>query len=257
MSICSEFPRYSYPGREAAGFLFDLLLGHRRSFRCDAQACLRRLQPPLQLLGQEHIPLHGPALLVFNHYYRPGFNAWWLALGIASVVPAEIHFAMTGELTFAGQWYAPFGQAISRWLLRRIARLYGFTTMPPMPPRQRDVEARAAAVRQFLTFARLHPQAILALAPEGGDNPPSGALNWPPPGAGRFLLLLAEAGFPLTPVGAWEEGGKFCLRFGLAYHLKVPPRLPAEVRDRLAAQQVMESIAALLPVHLRGPFAST
>ena len=72
----------------------------------------------------------------FNHYYRSGFNAWWMALGLAATVPLDIHFVMTGELTFPGKWYAPLGMAGSRWLLRRFS-IYGFTTMPPMPPRPR------------------------------------------------------------------------------------------------------------------------
>lgn len=58
-----------------------------------------------------------------------------LALGIASVVPAEIHFALMSKLTFPGRLYAPLGHAVSQWLLRRIARLYGSITMPPLPPR--------------------------------------------------------------------------------------------------------------------------
>ncbi|MCS7011322.1 MAG: 1-acyl-sn-glycerol-3-phosphate acyltransferase [Anaerolineales bacterium] len=253
----ASFPRYSYPGRAAAGFLFDLFLQRRRSFQRDAQACLARLVPPLRLLGAEYVPQAGPALIVFNHYYRPGFNAWWLALAISAVVPQEIHFAMTGELTFPGKWYAPLGQSASRWLLRRLANLYGFTTMPPMPPRPKDVEARAAAVMKFLAFARSHPQAILALAPEGGDNPPSGALARPPSGVGRFLLHLSGSGFPLVPVGAWEENGAFHLHFGPAYRLEILPRLDAEERDRLAAEMVMRTIAALLPSTLRGEFKAT
>ncbi len=249
-----SFPHYAYPGGLTAGFLLDLLLVRPRSFRADARACLARLEPPLRVFGEENIPQNGPALITFNHYYRPGFHAWWLALGIAALVPQEIHFGMTGELTFPGQWYAPLGQTVSRWLLRRLAKIYGFTAMPPMPPRPKDVAERARAVRAMLDYARAHPQAMLALAPEGGDNVPSGALTWPPPGAGRFLLLLAGSGFPITPVGAWEEAGQFCLCFGAAYRPEVSPRLEADERDRRAAQIVMSAIAAQLPERLRGEF---
>lgn len=250
-----SFPRYSYPGGLAAGFAFDVLFRQRRSFHADARACITRLEPPLRVFGEENIPQTGPALITFNHYYRPGFHAWWLALGIAALVPQEIHFGMTGELTYPGKWYAPLGRAGSRWLLRRLSKMYAFTTMPPMPPRPKDVEARARSVRAMLDYARTHPQAILALAPEGGDNIPSGALAWPATGAGRFLALLAGSGFPVTPVGAYEEAGEFCLRFGAAYRLEVSPRLKAEERDRRAAQIIMSAIAAQLPPRLRGPFA--
>jgi hypothetical protein len=250
------YPDYSYPLHLAPGFFASLLCGTRRSFHNDARACLARLKPPLKILGTENIPQTGPALITFNHYYRAGFHAWWLALAIAAVVPQEIHFGMTGELTWPGKWYAPLGQAGSRWLLGWLARIYGFTTMPPMPPRPRDVEARARSVRAMLEYARNHPQAILGLAPEGGDNVPSGALTWPSSGAGRFVSLLAAQGFPIVPVGAYEEAGEFCVSFGTAYRYQVPPRSAPAEKDRHAAQTIMSAIAARLPIRLQGEFAA-
>jgi hypothetical protein len=247
------FPDYSYPLRLAPGLVANIFLGGQRSFRLDGQMCLERLSPPLRVLGEENIPQSGPCLITFNHYYRPGFNAWWMALALAATVPVDIHFVMTGELTWPGKWYAPLGQAGSRWLLKRFSKIYGFTTMPPMPPREKDVAARARSVRATLTFARQHPQAILGLAPEGGDQP-GGYLNWPSPGAGRFVLLLADQGFPILPVGLYEENGEFCLRFGTAYHLQVPGGLDPDGKDHAAAQKVMTAIAAQLLPHLRGEF---
>ncbi|MEZ0395742.1 MAG: hypothetical protein ABWK53_04840 [Anaerolineales bacterium] len=248
------YPHYSYPPANLFGLAGRVFFGGRRAFRADSLACIRRLQPPLRLLGQEHIPLAGPALITFNHYYRPGFRAWWMALALAAVVRAEIHFIMTGELTFPGRWYAPLGQTASRLLLRRLAQVYGFTLMPPMPPRPWEVEGRARAVRAALAYRRSHPQAILGLAPEGGDNPPDGALAWPPPGAGRFVALLAGE-YPITPVGIYESEAALCLHFGQAYTLSLPPGLTAEQKDRLAAESVMRAIARLLPDYLRGDFA--
>lgn len=136
-----------------------------------------------------------------------------------------------------------------------MARVYGFTAMPPMPPRPQDVERRAAAVRRLLAFARSHPQAVLALAPEGGDRP-DGALVMPPSGAGRFLEQLARLGFPLQPVGIFEQAGRLCLNFGQPYTLALPPNLSANERDRIASRLVMERIAALLPEDLRGGFSA-
>jgi 1-acyl-sn-glycerol-3-phosphate acyltransferase len=248
-----EYPRYSYPLRLAPGLIANVFFGGRRSFRRDGLACIERLKPSLQVLGKENIPRGGPGLITFNHYYRPGFSAWWMALALTAIVPVEIHFVMTGELTFPGKWYAPLGMAGSRWLLRRFSRLYGFTAMPPMPPRPWDVEARARSVRAALAFAKAHPQAILGLAPEGGDQP-GGLANWPPAGAGRFVLLLAELGFPILPVGCFEEAGEFCLRFGLPYRLQVPRGLGPEGKDQRTAQIVMSAIAAQLPERLRGEF---
>ena len=126
--------------------------------------------------------------------------------------------------------------------------------MPPMPPRPHEVQARARAVRLVLQHARRTPRLVLALAPEGGDHP-GGTLTLPPPGAGRFLLLLARGGFPILPIGCWEQDGALCLRFGPSFRLQVPPALDAGERDRLAAETVMQAIANQLPPSLRGDFS--
>lgn len=251
----SSYPQYRYPCGMAAGLVFDTLFQRQRSFRSDAQACIRLLEPKLKILGKENIPIKGPALITFNHYYRPGFQAWWLALAIAAVIPVEIHFGMTEELTYPGRWYAPLGKIGSRWLLRRLSRIYGLTSMPPMPPREEDVEARACSVRAMLRFAKEHPQAILALAPEGGDNVPSGALASPPEGVGRFVSLLADRGFSTVPAGVYEQDGYLCLRFGKAYQLELPNTLYRCEKDLYVTQVVMSAIAALIPTNLQGEYA--
>jgi len=247
------YPRYTYPSFGLFRLTPNVLFGGHRSFRRDGQLCIERLKPPLRVLGEENIPQGGPCLITFNHYYRPGFDAWWMALGIAALVPVDMHWVMTGELTFPGKWYAPLGMAGSRWLLWRFSKIYGFTTMPPMPPREKDVARRARSVRATLSYARDHPQCVLGLAPEGGDQP-GGLLNWPASGAGRFVLLLAEQGFPVLPVGAYEENGEFNLRFGAAYRLELPRGLDPDEKDRAVAKTVMTAIAAQLPTRLRGGF---
>ena len=247
------FPKYSYPFGRILSLAANVFFGGQRFFRQDARACLERLTPPLRLLGKENIPQTGPCLITFNHYYRPGFHAWWMALAIAASVPADIHFGMTAELTFPGRWYAPLGMAGSRWLLKRLSKMYGFTAMPPMPPRPGDVKARARAVRKMLAYARKLPRAILALAPEGGDQP-EGILSWPPSGAGRFIAHLARSGYVILPVGAYEEAGYFCLHFGEPYPLQLPAGLAAAERDRTVAGILMRAIARQLPPRLRGEF---
>lgn len=231
----------------------DGLLARRRSFRRDAVDCVGTIRPPLQVFGRENIPLRGPCVITVNHYYRPGFAAQWFALAIAAAVPVEMHWAMTGELTFPGKWYASPGRAVSKWILARGARIYGFTTMPPMPPREADVEARARSVREVLGVMR-REQPILGFAPEGGDQP-GGKLAMPVSGAGRLGLLLAGLGCAFEPVAAYETDGVFCLGFGQPYQLNVPPNLSTDEKDRTAARIMMEHIAALLPTELRGEFA--
>jgi hypothetical protein len=165
-----------------------------------------------------------------------------------------MHWLMTGEFTYPGKWYKPLGAIASRLLLKRIARVYDFTTMPPMPPRPRDVNARAASVRAVLEYVRHAKDPILGLAPEGHD-PPNGVLTRPASGLGRFGLLLSEAGLKFIPVGAYEAHGVFHLHFGKLYELNIGRELSADEKDEQAARIIMKHIARLLPLRLRGEFA--
>lgn len=248
------YPHYSYPPKLIAAIVRDMFLSRHRSFRDDARACIGLLEPPLQVHGKEHIPQAGPCVLTANHYYRPGFGAQWLALAISAMTPLNIHWIVTGELTFPGKWYAPVGMPVSRFVLKRGARVYSFTTMPPMPPRPRDVEARAASVRAVLDYVKQTENPLIGLAPEGGDQP-NGQLTMPAPGLGRFALLLAAQGLRFVPVGAYESNGGFCLNFGESYELKIRQGPSTDEKDRGAARIIMNSIAPLLPPPLRGEFA--
>jgi hypothetical protein len=247
-------PVYSYPSGLFTKVAFDALLLRRRSFRADALACIRLLKPPLRVLGEEHVPQHGPCAVTVNHYHREGFGAEWLALAVASVIPADMHWVVTGEWMYPGKWYAPLGAVYSRFILHRLARVYGFTSMPPMPPRPQDVEARARSVRAVLDVVRHSNNMVLGLAPEGYD-PPGGGLTRPAGGVGRFGLLLSNAGLKFVPVGAYEADGVFIICFGRAYELKVERGLSSDEKDALAARMIMKKIAQLLPSHLRGEFA--
>ncbi len=229
-----------------------ILLRHR-NFQKDAQDCIAELTPPLKITGKDNIPSNGGYVITINHYHRPGFAAQWMAIAISSVIPLDIHWIITGELTYPGKWYAPLGMILSRFLLKRGASVYGFTTMPPMPPRVKDVEARAASVRAVLDFASQNKDAIIGLAPEGGDQV-GGVLTMPASGAGRFGLLLAAQGLRFEPVGIYESYGELYLRFGKAYDLNIEDRLSSDEKDKRAARMMMEHIAPLLPLHLRGMF---
>jgi hypothetical protein len=251
-----DAPRYSYPTDVFAAFVRDLLLLHNRNFHRDALACIANLRPPLHVIGQENIPQNGPCLLTVNHYHRPGFGAQWLALAIASLVPQNMHWIITGEFTYPGKWYERFGTAGSKFLLERIAYVYDFFSMPPMPPREKDVEARAASVRKVLEYVMCAEESgpILGLAPEGYDASNTGILARPFKGVGRFGLLLSKTGMRFVPVGAYEMDGRLHVSFGSAYQLKVSPGLSSDEKDHYASQMIMENIARLLPVHLRGEF---
>lgn len=247
------YPKYSYPRGLFARVALDAVLLRHRNFRNDATACITNLQPPLRILGKENIPQCGPCVLTVNHYHHEGFGAQWLALAIAATIPVDMHWVMTGEWTYPDKWYAPLGMILSRFILHRLARIYGFTSMPPMPPRPKDVEARAKSVRAVLDIVRRTKDPILGLAPEGYD-PPGGVLARPASGLGRFALLLSNAKLKFIPVGAYEYDGVFTIHFGNAYLLNVQRGLSSNEKDAQAAQVIMKHIAQLLPSHLRGEF---
>ena len=249
-----EYPVYSYPPGLFARLARDVILLRRRDFHVDAKACIDSLIPPLQILGEENIPQQGPCVLTVNHYHRPGFGAQWLALAISTTVPVRVHWVMTAEFTYQRRWYAPFAARVSRIVLKRLADIYGFTAMPPMPPRPRDVAARASAVRAVLEYVKCTDEPVVGLAPEGFDSPTS-ALARPPNGLGRFGLYLSRAGLSFVPVGAYESKGAFHLHFGVRYLLRVSDDLRTDDQDACAASIIMKRIAELLPSHLRGEFA--
>jgi hypothetical protein len=135
-----------------------------------------------------------------------------------------------------------------------MAQVYGFTAMPPMPPEPAETEARAAAVRSLLGYARDCPQSIIGLAPEGYDSP-DGRLMLPPAGAGRMVYHLCRSGRLVLPAGLYEMDGQLCLCLGTPYTLETPSNLNPTDLDLYVRQQVMAKVAGLLPESLRGLFA--
>jgi 1-acyl-sn-glycerol-3-phosphate acyltransferase len=243
--------RYRLPWRFIAGFLASVAARLPRSLARDAQRAVAGLHPALEILGAEHIPPRGPCLVTCNHYNCPGFGTWWLTFAIASAVASrrspdsdpEMHWVMTAAWTCPpGTWQSTIETPLTRWAFARVARLYGFVTMPPAT---HQVQARVAAVLRTLRLARLLAQkgGMVGLAPKGGDTP--GRLGDPPKGVGSFIALLVEAGLPLLPVGVTEQGGSLSVSFG-------PPFIPETpssraLRDQAVARQVMDSIARQLP----------
>ena len=251
-----EPPAYSYPPGLLVRVGRDLLLLRPRDFHADAKSCIERRQPPLRVLGSENIPEQGPCVITVNHYHRKGFRAEWLAMAVSALVPVHVHWVITSEHTQPATWYGPLAALFSRFLLKRIAHIYDFTTMPPMPPRTRDVEARARSVRAVLKYVMRMQRPILGLAPEGYDPPgPSGVLTRPAPGVGRFGLLLARAGLRFIPVGVYETGAEIQVHFGEPYLLSIPEGLSTDDKDERAILLIMQHIARQLPSHLRGEFA--
>jgi len=187
-------------------------------------------------------------LITANHYSAPDFQAWWIAIIISAIVPANIHWVVTSGWEDSG-WLTGF----THWLFPRGARILGFTPMPAMPPDPAEAEQRALAVRKVLRYARHSTQPVIGLVPEGGDSP-GGVLGMLPPGAGRFMHLLSQSCPLMLPVGVWTDRGRINLKFGCTYHLEVPAGLSVHERDRLVGDIVMHQIASCLPEWLRGQY---
>jgi hypothetical protein len=115
-----------------------------------------------------------------------------------------------------------------------------------MPPTPQDTQARVAAVRRVLAFAKNEQRPLIGLAPEGQD-PIDNQQGKPPPGVGRFLLHLSRLGLPIIPVAAYEDRDRFCLAFGRAYQLDLSLDEPPREVDRLISQFVVRRIRELLP----------
>lgn len=249
-------PAYRLPRRALPGLAWSTLTLRRRSFVDDARTAVAALAQPIRLLGAQHVPRHGPCLVACNHFTRPGFASWWLVLTVTAAVAAQrapgadpqVHWVIAGAWTYPqNDWRRRVLTPLTHSVFARVAHVYDFMTMPPMPPDPRQVEARAAAVRRTVRLGRqlVHVGGMLGLAPEGRDVPEG--LGEPPSGAGEFIALLVKMGFPVLPVGVAEPDGRLCISFGPPF----TPELPADraPRDGLVARQVMAAIAAQLPPH--------
>jgi len=240
--------RYPLPWEVLAPLVGSILSGKRREFREDAQKAVRLLKTPPRWIELACAPQSGPGVVTVNHYIRPGLPAWWFAMAISAELEPPVDWVISARWGFEDSPLRGLLAPLSQRIICRVAQVYGFTTMPPMPPRPDEVKARAKAVRRVLRAAQQQPDRLIGFAPEGRDSPDARLIE-PPAGVGRFLLRLSEMGLPLYPVGVFEEGGGLCVRFGKAYRLE-----PGE-DDSTASRVVMERIAMLLPAGMRGDYS--
>ena len=231
---------------------WSILLKKKRSFRQDALRLTRNLS--IKNTDSVNIPCQGPGVILVNHYQRPGFFTGWIALALSAAVPEEVIWTMTAAWTGSSTRWERIKSATSAKLFPRLAHMYGFIPMPPMPPRPQDLEARTGAVRQVLSVARRRPPVLLAIAPEGQDSP-NGGLMRPHPGVGRMLSKLAESGCRFHPVGVYEDGQALVLNFGTVFSMPLQPGLSNREIDQLTADTAMQAVADRLPEHLRGIYA--
>jgi len=229
------------------------LLGKKRDFHSDAKLLISAVKPPLLVQDTFPEPNDKGYVITVNHYWRQGFRAWWIGIAISATVPYPIHWVMTSAWVYPDVLQSLTITPLSRWFLKRIANSYGFTLMPPMPPRPQDVFARAKAVRSLLNYTESVSHPIVVIAPEGADAE-GGCLSVPPNGIGRLLYLFLERGMGILPCGVFEEDGQLHLHFGETLKPSIEG-LRRQDREKVLVPSVMKAIAACLPERLRGSFA--
>ena len=235
------------------------LLHKHLDFGYEARQLFEKCEPPLIFMGRENIPDSGPCIITPNHLCWPGFQAWWLAAGISSVTPVEIHWVMSAAWTTPNTWKAWWWTPLTTWAFQAIANIYGSTTMPPMPPDPRQVAWRVKSVRTVLRFVRskldqkVQSGPVIGLVPEGQDMP-GGRISMPPKGVGRFIGQMVGMGLKITPVGVFIGDRQLCINFGRPYYPEIGTNQSKDDLDERISRQIMEHIASLVPENLRGEF---
>ena len=191
----------------------------------------------VRVVGIEHVPARGPAIVAFNHISALDGPA--LAVELSRRIRRETRFLVAAEF---------FSKVFYGWVLRTFDQI-------PIRRGQGDVHALDEALRT------LHEGALVVVAPEGGVNrEPHGDLQRIRSG---FARLALPTGAPIVPVGVWGTqrrwprsginwGPPWRPRLAIAFG---PPILPdgdlddeaiEDLRDRLRArlaEQVAEARA--------------
>ncbi len=242
------------------GFLLNVfvsaILHHQRSFREDARRLMKGHISDFIIEGESHLIQSEPCLLVVNHFYHPGFNALWIAVAIASVIPQEMQWLITNAWTFPRRKARSLLRNLSHFVLSQIASVYHFFPMPPNPPELNQSREAALTIRKLFQAARTNPRPFLAFAPEGRDFP-NGTLGMPAKGTGTIIAELCKLRYSILPVGFFLKGAVFHIVVGKAYHLEISSSFNRKKEDPDISTTVMQSIARLLPIELQGNFSST
>jgi hypothetical protein len=240
--------------RQTPALLGAILRLEPRSFSQDARRMAAGAASHWRRIGPAPRLDDGSWVITTNHTTGPDLHSWWLPILITASLNRDVTWLMTNCWRYPDRLRRSTLTPISRWMFERLAQVYGFITMPPMPPAVQETRSRADSIRRVLRCAEARTDCIFGFAPEGAD-PPQGGLQIPPSGVGRFIALLVRRGFEVLPVGAYHADGQVCLRFGLPYRPVVAPALRPDELDASVSRQLMLAIADCLPAHLHGAFA--
>ena len=178
----------------------------------------------------------------------------WAVIAINSYIPVDVHWIMTNAWVYPNPIQNMVLKPLSHMILSEIARIYNFTSMPPMPPSVADVPNRTMSIRKLFAFVRNTKVPIIGMAPEGRDMP-CGVLGWLPAGTGRLILELSKRGLSIFPIGVYEEEHALQIKFGKPYNLNIPDGFSTMDLDKKVSQMIMHQIANNIPSRLRGDFA--
>jgi len=250
----NSLPEYRISALLWGKVFWSIIFRKHRSILADSLAAFADGSPGIKFLGLEHIPPAEPCVVVCNHFSRPGFKAWWIALGISAAFSGkrtpgkceDVHWVMTSAWTYpANSWQSRLVTPMTRWLFSRIASVYGFISMPPMPPTEHESQQRAASVLKTLRLAakKRSEGVLIGLAPEGRDI--EGKFGTFPDGVGDFIALLAQTGLKILPVGVYEDQGYLVVSFGETFLPEIPT--DKTERDLRIASQVIAAIKRQIP----------
>jgi 1-acyl-sn-glycerol-3-phosphate acyltransferase len=139
-------------------------------------APLVRLTFRVRVVGIEHVPLNGPAIIAFDHV--SALDGPILAIALARGIKRESRFLVAAEF---------FRRRVIGWILRRFDQI-------PIRRGEQDGPALDAA------RTAVKGGALIAVAPEGTVNPDPDELLRIRSGVARIAL---PTGAPVIPVGIW------------------------------------------------------
>jgi hypothetical protein len=242
-------PGFRLPWRIAPSLGMDVWLGRSRSLRDDCAAMVAQVRPAPMVDGAEHIPTSGPFVLIANHYEGPGLWIGWTAALLTDAVarvrpgPVPVHWLVIGTMNRQRVRGVKRLVPATGLLFERVTAAWGMIAMPrPDAP----AVARAAAVRRLRRIVSGACGEPAGIFPEGEGDGLDG-LHAAMAGTGSLIALLTRDGAPVLPAAVWWDGRRLHGRFGPLWH-------PEASDDAALREQMMFSIAVLLPAHLRGPF---
>ena len=241
--VTSTPPSYRFSPGFVARSVVSMLLGRARDPVRDGRRELARIGVRRRVDGLEQVPASGAAILVMNHYERPGLRVWWAAWFVLTAVAERrggepVRWMVTDRFYDYRLLGIPIPERLVAWFLGRVARTYGL-----LPVARADVARRGPLLRR--AYRLLHREGcVLGVTPEAGNEGDGRTLVRPVAGSSASLAWLAGDDVPIVPVAVFEEDdGTLVARFG------------EPLNAESLGGDVLVPVARLLPERLRGPYA--